>query len=122
MQCNSCGFFIGNQYKFCANCGVRVVQAQIADDYTDEIPPPECPVEFREHAAYSQFIAAEPQNLPKIERYFFGKPALVFCLSVIAILSITASLFIGLYLYEHNKNASGRGSSVISGETGGNRV
>jgi len=46
----------------------------------------------------------------KEEPVFFGKKALLFCLFIIAILSVTTGMFIGLYLYERD-SAPSRGSS-----------
>jgi len=55
-----------------------------------------------------------PQDIkPPKEKYFFGKGALMLCLTAIAILSVTAGMFIGLYFDQINKR--GANSSVGEG-------
>jgi len=111
MYCITCGHFVLDGYKFCSHCGTStssVTQTQTQPEIQqetqpevssyeyypyEEIPLPEAPPVYEEQA---EEIA---ENTPAVkEKYFFGKPALMFCLTIIALLSVTSGLFMGLYL------------------------
>ena len=84
----------------------------------DSVPLPKYPPETRtlppvheyyahyenegQNAANPYIANREQRAEPEIteEKYFFGKGALVFCLTVIGILSVTAAMFMGLYFNE----------------------
>ena len=77
----------------------------------EDIPFPEPPEPMvSEYYGQSQIeepqVSESPQPQQPKEKYFFGKAALMFCLTIIAILSVTTGMFIGLYVNEFNKKAA----------------
>jgi hypothetical protein len=142
MHCKSCGFLIGNSFKFCANCGQRVEETTSLADVYKQAPLTEPPPNYRSMQLFEAFGTAsgnqrteeffaltdsyrqapltEPplwyREMPlceesdnhKPERLFFGKTALSFCLAVIAVLSVTSGMFIGMYLYERERGTGFR--------------
>jgi hypothetical protein len=124
MYCITCGFSIDDKHKFCANCGVvnpkyeepaSQIYVEPTDEIeitADEIPLPDIPPETENRTFPASYEYAEqgyyeksdapimPAQSPPREIYFFGKKALVFCLTVIGILSVTAAMFMRLYLGE----------------------
>jgi len=110
MYCITCGEFVNDGYKFCSSCGTStqpdltaatpttptvpttpIIEIQPYDYHPyEDIPLPDPPPMYATNQT--------PENTPaKKEKYFFGKGALMFCLTIIAILSVTAGMFMGLY-------------------------
>jgi len=82
MYCSKCGILINDGYKFCSSCGLATdLNVCVTSQCYEAIAPPEYKAPYQE----------------KKEKYFFGKGALMFCLAIIAVLSVTAGMFIGLY-------------------------
>ena len=101
-----------------------------------DIPLPDCPPEFQSKPVYSMHATIydddnceyteefqsnvrpinDISNLQnkKTEKFFFGKKALFFCLTIIAILSVTTGMFIGLYFDERNRKTSSSQSGGLS--------
>lgn len=59
--------------------------------------PPITPSVYEHHETPPPPIPVQPIQK---EKYFFGKGALVFCLALIGILSVTSAMFMGLYFHE----------------------
>jgi hypothetical protein len=129
MYCTGCGYVISNNHKFCANCGTIAA---------DDIPLPECPPSRLESAEFCPFpdeyadielealldlsrtidsVGKKPKQ--KQERLFFSWGALVFCLVIIAILTVTAATFIGLYFTEFYQREANSGRSIPPAIQGG---
>jgi hypothetical protein len=64
----------------------------ISNNYVNHVqnPPPPPPL---------------PIPLPPKEKHFFGKGALIFCLAIIAVLSILTGTFAGLYFEERSRSS-----------------
>ena len=115
MYCTNCRHFIPASCKFCANCGMRVaVPENRAVFATDEIPLPDNPPEFRKFPDPPTDYDSDFDESPK-EKVFFGKGAFSFCLTVIAVLSVTAAMFIGLYFNERDRNSADSRGRTSSG-------
>ncbi|MCL1904269.1 MAG: zinc ribbon domain-containing protein [Oscillospiraceae bacterium] len=69
--------------------------------YTSPMPSESVP-QYRPPTSGYSSAPVLPQSLPvpSQEKFFFGKGALVFCLILIGILSVTSAMFMGLYLRE----------------------
>ncbi|MCL2036919.1 MAG: zinc ribbon domain-containing protein [Oscillospiraceae bacterium] len=137
--CTDCGNPIAEGYRFCSKCGKTTVISSNKSAEATEVPPP--PQEFpEERTAYAEFVPLPPvytaheetawtvpstesresyestekqeSDEEKDERLFFGKKALVFCLTLIAILTIAGGMFAGFFLHERNKNTAGNSYSI----------
>lgn len=75
----------------------------------EEPVEPTDPAEERRASGESHY-AGSPR-----EKVFFGKAAFVFCLVVIALLSIFCGIFAGLYVNEAGTKSGGRYNAMISG-------
>jgi hypothetical protein len=82
----------------------------------DDVPMPDyCPPEFKPLPELPPDYPSLEEQEEKQEQFFFGKKALSFCLAIIAIMSITAGMFIGLYFNERSGASQGRPASVVGG-------
>jgi hypothetical protein len=117
MYCTACGAYNGDNCKFCSSCGVKT--AVSCDCLYDDVPFPDCcPPEVKplpEPPGNAANVVEGEFQEPKQEQLFFGKKALTFCLVVIAIMSIAAGMFIGLYYNERTSANQGRASVSAQG-------
>lgn len=125
MFCKNCGKNAEENALFCTGCGARLSgpdKAAITAAVTEVIDKPVQPVEIQQiqqaqpeqqvlteekaHQAHT-FAGENPppvmpeirytEPLPEKPKTFFGTGALVFCLVIIGLLSISTGMFAGLY-------------------------
>lgn len=98
MYCNSCGKIIENGAVFCTGCGKRLNEAPTQQ----EIKPAEVTSDGARIPVIPPFnsnvFENEAQSSKNEEKTYFGKGALILCLVVIGILSISTGVLAGLYL------------------------
>ncbi|MCL2697117.1 MAG: zinc ribbon domain-containing protein [Oscillospiraceae bacterium] len=119
MFCSKCGEKLGESNAFCHSCGAKVIQeaeaAGIGEVSELRRTPPEYACypsgEENESVPDEVLIAIEALEAPlppgqktvpasrtvRKEKEYFGFPALVFCLTVIALLSVACGVLAMLY-------------------------
>jgi len=120
MYCTVCGYYAGDEYRFCANCGALLNKNRLdapESGETAEFPqPPAAPVIIADSAPESPNpeISEPPPPETKKEKTYFGKGALVVCLVIIAVLSFVSGMFIGLYIHEKIRQDAANGGGYHS--------
>lgn len=114
MFCSKCGSRLSGGI-FCHNCGSRVAEhrepepaeAQAVSNEPEEIiPPPPEPPEIKHEIPEPPVLPVFPDS-PRLsslsengaipEKQYFGKPALIFCFTVIGILSVACGILSALH-------------------------
>ncbi|MDR0223002.1 MAG: zinc ribbon domain-containing protein [Oscillospiraceae bacterium] len=127
MYCVTCGYFIEDGFRFCANCGEAVRQAPTAPPGPSAVisvpAEPDETAELSESFGQGELSEAQLQMIdefikpePAAEKLYFGKGAFVFCLAVVAVLSIISGVFIGLYITDRNGRSETNGGGVGYGQ------
>jgi hypothetical protein len=100
MFCSKCGEIIGSDSLFCHTCGSRIVHEIIEP----EIPEPGQQAGEEVLLAIEALEAALPPEKRTIavtkgkkEKEYFGYPALIFCLVIIGLLSVSTGVLATLY-------------------------
>ncbi len=111
MFCRNCGKNAEENALFCTGCGARLSGPDtdtIVATVTEVIEKPVEAVEMQQQVQQAQPFAGEnpppvmpeiryTEPLPEKPKTFFGTGALVFCLVIIGLLSISTGMFAGLY-------------------------
>jgi hypothetical protein len=106
MFCTKCGAVIGGENIYCHTCGSRIIQfpEEFAEVQEAAEPEPEEPVGEEVFMAIEALEAALPPEQRTImitkgkkEKEYFGLPALIFCLTIIGILSAICGVLVTLY-------------------------
>lgn len=124
MFCNNCGKFVENGAVFCTNCGKKmetppaVTEAEQAAEAAaqesvpvqenmpvqEAVPANEAPRTEQSLGGAYENTTYVPPVMPEVNNYMnekektcFGKGALIFCLVIIGLLSISTGIFAGLY-------------------------
>jgi uncharacterized membrane protein YvbJ len=92
MYCTDCGNYIGD-CRFCSDCG-KAVEDFSGFNNNSYTPP----LNGQHKQGEARLPEKEKEN--ENEKMFFGKKALTFCLTVIALLSITSGILFGLYIFK----------------------
>jgi uncharacterized membrane protein YvbJ len=95
MFCGNCGEKAEQDKEICPSCGASLPLFEIQSETDASIPP--APVEQPVIQPEEQKPLPQPEQTTK-EKVFFGKPAFIFCICVIGVLSITCGILMGLYL------------------------
>lgn len=113
MYCNNCGKTVDDGAAFCTNCGRRLeaqppvtmaeqtaaeeaVKPEETVTAAETINETEQPVGFN-NGIYEKAEPVQPFVPAPVEKTYFGKGALAFCLVIIGLLAISTGVFAGLY-------------------------